>query len=126
MKPEAALHRSVARYLDVALPPDAFWWHTPNGGKRGKIEAAQFKAMGVKAGIPDLFILHQGKLHAIELKAEKGTVRASQKDAAYKLMLAGCTTHVCRSVAAVEEALRLNGVPLRAKSMGIAIIREAA
>ena len=28
--------------------------HIPNGGKRGKVEAARLKAAGVKAGIPDI------------------------------------------------------------------------
>lgn len=30
--------------------------HIPNGGKRNAAEAARFKAMGVKAGVPDLFL----------------------------------------------------------------------
>lgn len=29
-------------------------YHVPNGGKRNPAEAARFKAMGVKAGVPDL------------------------------------------------------------------------
>ena len=29
-------------------------YHVPNGGKRNPTEAARFKAMGVKAGVPDL------------------------------------------------------------------------
>lgn len=29
-------------------------FHVPNGGKRNAAEAARFKAMGVKAGVPDL------------------------------------------------------------------------
>lgn len=29
-------------------------FHVPNGGKRNAREAARFKAMGVKAGVPDL------------------------------------------------------------------------
>lgn len=123
-RPEQTLHLAVARFLSVALPEDAFWWHTPNGGKRGIVEAKLFKLMGVKAGVPDIFVLYAGTLHGIELKAPKGRVSVSQKDAAYKLFRAGCTTHDCRSVESVETALRLAGVPLRARSMGIAIIPE--
>lgn len=29
-------------------------FHVPNGGKRNVMEAARFKAMGVKTGVPDL------------------------------------------------------------------------
>ena len=30
--------------------------HIPNGGKRGKAEAGRFRAMGVKSGVPDIFL----------------------------------------------------------------------
>ncbi|HSW34684.1 MAG TPA: VRR-NUC domain-containing protein, partial [Steroidobacteraceae bacterium] len=30
--------------------------HVPNGGWRNPIEAARFKAMGVKAGLPDILL----------------------------------------------------------------------
>jgi hypothetical protein len=31
-------------------------YHCPNGGRRNKAEAAKLKAMGVRKGIPDLFL----------------------------------------------------------------------
>lgn len=31
-------------------------FHIPNGGARSKTEAARFKAAGVKAGVPDIFL----------------------------------------------------------------------
>ena len=31
-------------------------FHIPNGGARSKAEGAIFKAMGVKSGVPDLFL----------------------------------------------------------------------
>lgn len=56
--------------------PDLRWlYHTPNGGKRGKVEAARFKRMGVKAGVPDLFLpVPCGEYHGlyIEMKRQKG------------------------------------------------------
>ena len=56
--------------------PDLKWlYHIPNGGKRGKVEAARFKAMGVKAGVPDLFLpVPCGQYHGlyIEMKRQKG------------------------------------------------------
>lgn len=47
-----------ARYVRVG----AYWLsellaHVPNGGKRGKIEAAIFKGMGVQKGWPDLQLM---------------------------------------------------------------------
>ena len=37
-------------------PELALMYHVPNGGKRSKSEAARFRAMGVKAGVPDIFL----------------------------------------------------------------------
>lgn len=56
--------------------------HIPNGGKRSKSEAARFKAMGVKAGVSDIFLpVPRGKYHGlyIELKALDGKVSKDQR-----------------------------------------------
>lgn len=57
--------------------------HIPNGGKRSKSEAARFKAMGVKAGVPDLFLpVPRGGYHGlwIEMKrTQDGKVSENQK-----------------------------------------------
>ena len=50
-------------------------FHIPNGGSRGKAEAARFKAEGVKAGVPDLFLpVARGPYHGlfIEMKRRSG------------------------------------------------------
>jgi hypothetical protein len=50
-------------------------FHIPNGGSRGKAEAARFKMEGVKPGVPDLFLpVPRGPWHGlfIELKRQKG------------------------------------------------------
>ena len=50
-------------------------FHIANGGSRGKAEAARFKAEGVKAGVPDLFLpVSRGPYHGlfIEMKRRSG------------------------------------------------------
>ncbi len=58
-------------------------FHIPNGGKRSKAEAARFKAMGVRAGVPDLFLpVPRGRYHGlwIEMKRTKdGKISENQK-----------------------------------------------
>lgn len=57
--------------------------HTPNGGKRGKREGARFKAMGVRAGWPDLFLaVPQAHWHGlfVELKKATGRLEPSQRE----------------------------------------------
>jgi len=45
-----------AAWASGRYPELELMYHIPNGGKRGKAEAARFKAQGVKAGIPDIFL----------------------------------------------------------------------
>lgn len=56
--------------------------HVPNGGRRGKIEAARLKRQGVKAGYPDIVLdVARGGFHGlrIELKAPRAELgRAPQ------------------------------------------------
>lgn len=56
-RPEEVLHRACLDYLRATLPKPWIVWHTPNGGGRSKAEAGILKAMGVLAGMPDLFVL---------------------------------------------------------------------
>ena len=39
-----------------SVPALELLFHTPNGGSRNVIEAAKFKRMGVRAGVPDLML----------------------------------------------------------------------
>ncbi len=56
-RPEEKLQRACVGYLRAALPKPWLCWHTPNGGGRSKAEAGILKAMGVLAGMPDLFVM---------------------------------------------------------------------
>lgn len=97
-RPEEALQRTVAQYLDLALPKDAVWFHVPNGGGRSKAEAGVLKAMGVKAGVPDIYILHEGRSLFIELKPPKRYLSKEQKEMTRRLLLAHARVDVCRSL----------------------------
>ena len=72
-----------AQYMSGKYPELELMYHIPNGGKRSKAEAGRFKAMGVKSGVPDIFIpCARGGYFGcyIEMKRAKGgTVSANQK-----------------------------------------------
>lgn len=56
--------------------------HSPNGGKRDEREGARFKAMGTRAGFPDLILLHPNRFYpfmGIELKTKEGRQSDNQK-----------------------------------------------
>lgn len=112
--PEQALQMAVARYLDVALPDNAVWSAIGHGGG-GKTRGAILKSMGLKAGIPDVLIVHGSRTLFIELKATDGRVSAQQTDMHVRLRKAGAEVYTCRSLEQVEMTLRLCRVPLRAR-----------
>lgn len=73
--------------------------HVPNGGKRGKAEAGRFKAMGVKSGVPDIFLpIPRGKAHGlwIEMKrVRSGHLTPKQQEWIELLTSQGYIAHVC-------------------------------
>lgn len=73
-------------------------YHIPNGGKRNAAEAAHLKRLGVKAGVPDLFLpvpLHGYHGLYIEMKADKGRVSEKQSEWLGWLTNQGYCTAVC-------------------------------
>ena len=69
---EQSVQRAVCEHLRRRAAPGLVWWHTPNGGRRSPVEAAIFNGLGVRAGVADLILLHDGKAFALELKTERG------------------------------------------------------
>ena len=90
-------------------------FHIPNGGKRGKREAARFRDMGVKAGVPDLCLpVPRGNYAGlyIEMKRRKGgVVSPEQKKWIASLRGRGYVAEVARggaeAVAIIEGYLEL-------------------
>lgn len=83
--------------------------HIPNGGKRSKSEAARFKAQGVKAGVPDIFLpCARGSYHGlyIELKRTKGgKLSAAQKEWIDALRGQGYKVIVCYGFDEAREVI---------------------
>jgi VRR-NUC domain-containing protein len=68
-RPEQQFQRSVIGQLQWRARYDAWWTHIPNGGWRSPVEAAIFRSLGVRAGVPDLLIVSAGRPLFLELKA---------------------------------------------------------
>ena len=110
---EEMLGRRVAKFLRFCLTEDSFWYHVPNGGQRHTRAAQRLVGQGVRAGVPDLCIIHRGKSHYIELKIDGGYLSAVQRQVHAQLNRAGARVAVCRSEPEVEGVLRAWGVALR-------------
>ncbi len=85
--------------LNVATYPELTrCFHIPNGGFRNIREAAKLKAMGVRAGVPDLFLPVKRGLWSglfIELKFGKGKASDKQTDWGRFLQTQGFGFAVC-------------------------------
>ena len=114
-RPEEKFQRALCQYLDLALPPDAFYFAIPNGGWRTKAEAGILKATGVKAGVPDLCILYNGMAHFVELKSKKGTLSGPQRDTRAAIISAGLPCALWRTLEDAQRVLTRWGVPLQAE-----------
>lgn len=83
-------------------------YHVPNGGKRTKSEAARFKRMGVKSGVPDLVlpVARGGYAGAyVELKVGPNKATKNQEHWISKLEEQGYYTAVCYGSIEAEETI---------------------
>ena len=109
-RPEQALQRACVEYLTLLENQGKLrFFHVPNGGARSRTEGAIFKALGVRAGVPDLVILPAyGDACFVELKAGKGRLTRTQED--WGEWLAQHYRHrICRSLDDLRAALKVWG-----------------
>ena len=112
---ERDLHFALADFLAVALPADAVAYHPANGELRDRATAAKLVKMGVRPGVPDFAIVHDGRALFLELKAASGRLSVEQRAMHAALAGAGAEVAVVRSIEDTVEVLASWGVPLRAR-----------
>lgn len=101
-RPEQEIHRNVVAHLNWRAMPGVFFFHPANGGRRSKVEAAIFKGLGVKSGVPDLIIFYRAQIFGLELKATYGRLSPSQRQCLDAMEVAGARTAIAHSL---DEAL---------------------
>ena len=100
---EQAAVISWADFMQDRWPELGLLFHIPNGGYRHPATAARMKELGVKPGVPDLFLpAARGNYHGlwIEMKRQKGG-RVSPMQMAWmdSLTRQGYKTAVCHGAA---------------------------
>ena len=105
---EHEVQKAICQYLDIRK---IFYFAVPNGGHRHIKVATKLKSEGVKAGIPDLCLLKDGKAYFIEVKrpktvhSPKGRVTKNQVEVFGKITDEGCKVEVAYGVEDVRECL---------------------
>jgi hypothetical protein len=117
---EDELHKACVQWADAqaaAVPELNALFHPPNGGARSAAAGARMKAMGARAGIPDLCLpivrpvtwtngdqVPAGALW-IELKSESGRLRDNQREWQARLVKHQHCWTLARSLDAFREAV---------------------
>ena len=106
---EDSLQKACVAWFDYthkALSP--YLHHSPNGGLRNAAEAAKFKAMGVRAGFPDLVLLvPRGKCPFLAIELKYGRNGQSERQKAYQKALeaVGARYVVCKSLEEFQKII---------------------
>jgi hypothetical protein len=103
VSPEQIIQRSVCQHLRTRGTPGLVLWHTPNGGRRNRTEVAIFAGLGVRSGVADLILLHDGRALALELKADAGRPTTTQRQFVSDFNAAGGTAAITNGL---DQALR--------------------
>lgn len=111
---ELELQRAVKQLLDLTLPRDAVWHHSPNEldmhGPEAARAQAKARSMGTRKGWPDIEIMWAGRAHFIELKVGRNKLNDGQQHVGDMLVRAGARHAVCRSVGEVQDVLQKWGM----------------
>jgi hypothetical protein len=106
---EGIIQRAVFQNIWQRGVPKLFAFHVPNGANFGSdralaaMQMANLKKKGFVPGVPDIFLVHDGRTYTIELKAPGGSPSEKQLEVRAKLDDAGAFTAVCDSL---DSALR--------------------
>lgn len=106
---EGKIQRAVFANIWQRGVQGLFAFHVPNGANFGgdralaAMQMANLKKKGFVPGVPDIFLVHEGRTYTIELKTPGGTPSEKQMEVRAKLDEAGAYTAVCDSL---DTALR--------------------
>ncbi len=107
---EDSIHGAVVQHLRQRGVPGLIFWHTPNDGKRGYKAASRLKRMGMRAGVSDIILVHDGRIYGLELKTEKGRASEEQSQFLYDLNGAGGYGCICHGLDRALKTLEAWGL----------------
>lgn len=110
---EARIQAAIVEWIRT-VSSDLVVFHVPNGGKRGKADAARLKWIGTLAGVPDLVIITPGaRVRFIEVKTPDGSLSPAQRDIRESLTALGTPPAIATSIDDVRRAFSAWGIETR-------------
>lgn len=104
---QEALFRWAA-FVRGRFPEIDLLYHIPNGGSRNRLEAANLKRQGVKAGVPDLCLpVARGKYHGLYIEMKYGKNKTSSNQDAWlsALRKQGYVAEICYGWEQAQELI---------------------
>lgn len=103
---QVQVHLPLVAHLRARAVPGVLWFHPPMGAYYGgDQQGALMKALGARAGVSDLILLHQGTMYALELKRVRGArATAEQEQFLNDVEAAGGKAALCHGL---DEALMM-------------------
>jgi hypothetical protein len=102
---EDRIQAAVCAHLRWRGSKGVVWFAVPNGGYRTPIEAHVLKTTGVRPGVSDLILIHGGKVHALELKTDKGRATTAQIEFVDEVRAAGGEAWIAHGLNEAIEVL---------------------
>lgn len=96
-------------FSSLGCPSERLLFHVPNGGWRDKRSAAIFKAMGVRAGIPDLILAYpRPGFHILGIELKAGSSESANQQLMRGLLIGECRwwVGVVHDLASGQELIR--------------------
>ena len=117
---EHPIQQQIASVLSIEIAPPGkiskvgvVWWSIDMANYAGEVPGVRI-GRGIIAGIPDLFVLHLGYAHLIEVKAEDGELSDAQRSVMSAVMAGRGKVAVARNAWEVLDILDNWNIP-RAK-----------
>ena len=115
--PEHPLQRQIADALRLELAPPGkvsrdgvVWWSVDHAAYAGTAPGARI-GRGIVAGVPDLFVLHHGIAHMIEIKTPAGALSDPQRSVMAAVLASGGRVGVVRNADEMLGLLDAWGIP---------------
>jgi len=113
---EHSVQAQVAHLLAIEIAPAgqaSCWgvlWFSIDHANAAGLPALRTRR-GIVAGVPDVYLQHNGRAHFIELKTAVGRVSSAQRDMAAQLITAGSPVAVARDGNEVLQLLDQWNIP---------------
>lgn len=101
---------ALVQYLKIAAAKDCFWFHVPNQRKQSLYMGQLFKRLGVRAGVPDLCFVHDGRFFGLELKSPSGRATENQLQALSDIDAAGGYSCLVDNIDSAQGVLKGWGI----------------